>query len=71
MLAVPHIKTHFSYCSLAFSNAAPQLCNALPLSLKNASNIETFKRQLKTYFFDKSYNHLNKLNESASELYKT
>ena len=70
MLTIPRINNHLLVCSCAFYYAAPHLYNALPLSMKSANKSESFKRQLKTYFFlfNKSYNNLNKC---ASELYRT
>jgi len=38
------------------SIAAPKAWNTLPLNVRQNSNIETFKRRLKTFLFCKSYN---------------
>ena len=39
----------------AFSKAAPTLWNPLPLSVKQAPSIDSFKTRLKTYLFNKAY----------------
>lgn len=39
----------------AFSMAAPVLWNGLPLSLKSASSLGSFKGQLKTFLFSKAF----------------
>ena len=39
----------------SFANAAPTLWNKLPLVIKSAPNINTFKRKLKTYLFCTAY----------------
>ena len=49
-LHVPKTLTS-SYGIRAFSVAAPMLWNNLPLTLKNATSVTTFKSALKTYLF--------------------
>ena len=39
----------------AFSYAAPKLWNALPLDIREATSLETFKRKLKTHMFSRAY----------------
>ena len=39
----------------AFSVAAPQIWNHLPIHLRRATNIDSFKSLLKTYLFNASY----------------
>ncbi len=45
-----------TYGDRAFSVAAPKLWNALPLSVKSNISLCKFKRDLKTYLFNESYN---------------
>ena len=40
----------------SFLHAAPTVWNNLPVSLTQITNINTFKKQLKTYLFEKVYN---------------
>ena len=35
----------------AFSSASPSIYNAIPLSIRSAPSIDSFKRQLKTFYF--------------------
>ena len=39
------------YGKRAFSVSAPSLWNKLPLNIRNANSVDSFKRQLKTYLF--------------------
>ncbi len=39
----------------AFSIAAPSLCNAWPLSIRQASSVNIFRSRLKTFLFSKLY----------------
>lgn len=48
-LSVPRVKSKAG--SRAFSVCAPQLWNELPLELRSASSVGTFKRGLKTHLF--------------------
>ena len=52
-LVIPTTKTVTA--SRAFSVAAPRIWNGLPISLRNASSIEQFCRNLKTFLFSKAY----------------
>ena len=49
LLQVPRSSTRFGDCS--FSVSGPTAWTSLPDHLKNASSLETFKSQLKTYLF--------------------
>jgi hypothetical protein len=40
------------YGKRAFSVAAPSLWNSLPLAIRNANSVNSFKRQLKTHLFN-------------------
>ena len=44
-----------TYGDRAFSRAAPDLWNSLPLDIKCASSLATFKLELKTYLFNRSF----------------
>ena len=48
--------THLSYGDRAFSFAGPNVWNDLPLNLRSLDSLGSFKRQLKTYLFDKYLN---------------
>ena len=45
----------------AFCNAAPALWKKLPDNVKNQENLESFKRELKTYLFGQAFNIKNNL----------
>ena len=49
-LSIPRIKTNTG--ARAFSSCAPSLWNNLPLSVRSATSVATFRRRLKTYLFD-------------------
>ena len=49
-LSIPRIKTNTG--ARAFSSCAPSLWNNLPLSIRSATSVATFRRRLKTYLFD-------------------
>ena len=49
-LSVPRIRTNTG--ARAFSSCAPSLWNNLPLSVRSATSVATFRRRLKTYLFD-------------------
>ena len=40
----------------AFSNAAPNVWNSLPMSIRNQHNFECFKKLLKSYYFTEAFN---------------
>ena len=49
-VSIPRIKANTG--ARAFSSCAPSLWNNLPLSVRSATSIATFRRRLKTYLFD-------------------
>ena len=52
-LSIPRIKTNTG--ARAFSSCAPSLWNNLPLSVRSATSVATFRRRLKTYLFDLAF----------------
>ena len=44
-----------SFSDRSFSFIAPRLYNKLPLSMRQLTSVESFKRQLKAYLFSRSY----------------
>ncbi len=55
LLKIP--KTRLKCCGdRAFSAKAPRLWNVLPYKLRNAKDVEVFKKDLKTYLFKQAYN---------------
>ena len=52
-LSIPRNKTNTG--ARAFSSCAPSLWNNLPLSVRSASSVATFRRRLKTYLFDLAF----------------
>ena len=52
-LSIPRTKTNTG--ARAFSSCAPSLWNNLPLSVRSATSVATFRRCLKTYFFDLAF----------------
>ena len=52
-LSVPRIRTNI--CARAFSSCSPSLWNNLPLSVRSATSVATFRRRLKTYLFDLAF----------------
>ena len=52
-LLVIHKVTQKTFGDRAFSHAGPTVWNALPSSLRNCRNIDSFKVQLKTYLLRK------------------
>ena len=55
LLEHPKIKSKVTLGDRSFTVAAPKLWNNLPSALWNASNIDSFKRLLKTYLFKEAY----------------
>ena len=49
-LSIPRINTNTG--ARAFSSCAPSLWNNLPLSVRSAASVATYRRCLKTYLFD-------------------
>jgi hypothetical protein len=54
LLTVPRTTTSFG--DRAFSSIAPKLWNSLPSELRQCRSIELFKKDLKTYLFNITYN---------------
>ena len=52
-LSIPRIKTNTG--ARACSSCAPSLWNNLPLSVRSATLVATFRRRLKTYLFDLAF----------------
>ena len=52
-LSVPRVKT--STGARSFHSCAPSLWNNLPLSVRSASSVATFKKYLKTHLFDLAF----------------
>ena len=52
-LSVPRVKTNTG--ARAFHSCAPSLWNNLPLSVRSASSVATFKKYLKTHLFDLAF----------------
>jgi len=44
-------RTRTTFGSRAFSCAAPQIWNSIPLTIRNSSTIKVFRNNLKTYYF--------------------
>ena len=55
LLVIPKV-TRKTFGDRAFFHAGPTVWNALPSSLRNCRNIDSFKVQLKTYLFKKAFN---------------
>ena len=51
LLFVPKVRTKY-YGGRAFSTCAPKYWNSLPTNIKQASSVEMFKKQLKTFLFE-------------------
>ena len=51
LLAQPYSNTNFG--SLAFQSSAPKIWNKLPLEVKSAHSLQTFKSRHKTHYFSK------------------
>ena len=52
-LSISRIKTNTG--ARAFSSCAPSLWNNLPLSVRSATSVASFRRRLKTYLFDLAF----------------
>ena len=52
-LSIPRIKTNTG--ARAFSSCSPSLWNNLPLSVRSATSVATFRRRLKTNLFDLAF----------------
>ena len=51
--SIPRIRTNTG--AKAFTSCAPSLWNNLPLSMRSATSVATFRRRLKTYLFDLAF----------------
>ncbi len=54
LLSIPSVKM-VKMGARAFSHAAPELCNSLPIHIRQLDSINIFKSQLKTYLFKSAY----------------
>ena len=52
-LSVPHHNLKFG--SRAFRSSTPRVWNLLPVSIRELQSLPTFRRQLKTFYFQSSY----------------
>ena len=55
LLSFRNIKPQATLRERAFVFAAPKLWNALPRFIRETNSIESFKRQLRTYLFEKAF----------------
>ena len=55
LLCVPRVRTK-NYGERAFSFCGPKLWNDLPSSIKQATSVDIFKKDLKTFLFNKDVN---------------
>ena len=53
--------SNHSFGSQSFSYVAPRLYNIIPVALKSLESVDTFKSHLKTFFFARSYDAVNKV----------
>ncbi|XP_028403429.1 uncharacterized protein LOC114526128 [Dendronephthya gigantea] len=58
LLDIPRSKTLRTLGDRSFEVAAPTLWNSLPGEIRNACNISTFKKMLKTHFFIKAFSSM-------------
>ena len=54
-LVEPHAIQGHSFADRSFSFIAPRLYNRIPSQIKNLSSIETFRKRLKTFIFERAY----------------
>ena len=54
-LCEPRAAGESNFTNRSFSYVAPRLYNKLPLSLKQIESMDTFKKQLKSFFFSRTY----------------
>ena len=54
-LCEPRAVGESNFANRSFSYVAPRLYNKLPLSLKQIESVDTFKKQLKSFFFSRAY----------------
>jgi hypothetical protein len=53
LLHVPRVKTVFG--SRSFSVAAPTIWNSLPLDIRHCTSVATFRRHVKTAYFQQAF----------------
>jgi hypothetical protein len=68
ILYIPRVNT--AYGDRAFSNSAPRLWNALPLSLRKSETISYFKAHLKQHLFSNFNEYANEVNKYRTFLYR-
>ena len=54
-LCEPRAVGESNFANRSFSYIAPRLYNKLPLSPKQIKSVDTFKKQLKSFFFSRAY----------------
>ena len=54
-LVEPRAIQGHSFADRCFSFVAPRLYNRVPLEIRNLTSVETFKKRLKTFIFDRAY----------------
>ena len=54
-LCEPRAVRESNFANRSFSYVAPRLYNKLPLSLKQIESVDSFKKQLKSFFFSRAY----------------
>ncbi|KAH3725277.1 hypothetical protein DPMN_051111 [Dreissena polymorpha] len=52
MTLVPSKSKHVKYGERSFKTAAPKLRNSLPSYVRDCQTLQSFKRQLKTYYYE-------------------
>ena len=57
LLKYPTLKSLATLGDRSFTFVAPKLWNKLPCDIRNASNLDHFKRLLKTHLFREAYSH--------------
>ena len=55
--------SQFSNTVCAFSHCAPKVWNDLPFPIQSIPNVNTFKKALKTHYFQIAYEHANNINQ--------
>ena len=54
LLGIPRVKTE-TFGKRSFEYAAPHTWNSLPLHIRQSKDITTFKKALKTHFFEQAF----------------
>lgn len=55
LLEIPRVRTE-TFGKRAFEYAAPHTWNSLPLNIRHSKDITSFKKAIKTYFFEQAFN---------------